>query len=208
MLSIIVLCLTLGVLSAIAGLLLQPPHSRDVRVIDHEIEEHAALQNEAHEAMNRSEVLEIGKKIKVLDWEKIMTGALVGLGVAGDGVREQLALFDEIVRQDELAKLKKKIQAKIDSNFEWGQFEAWWKNTSRKQTIEKSNGTMTYSHDDDLLQALLFNYRDYPSRDERVDWGWRSLLRRFYEDCDEEQWKMGDRPLGDWQPSDPRGPHT
>jgi len=79
MLSIIVLCLTLWVLSAIAGLLLQPPQSRDVRVIDHEIEEHAALQNEAHEAMNRSKELEIGKKIKALSWEKIMTGALADL---------------------------------------------------------------------------------------------------------------------------------
>jgi hypothetical protein len=57
-------------LSAIAGLLLQPPQSRDVRVINHEIEEYAALQNEAHEAMNRSKELEIGKKIKALSWEK------------------------------------------------------------------------------------------------------------------------------------------
>jgi len=202
MLSIIVLCLTLGVLSAIAGLLLQPPHSRDVRVIDHEIEEHAALQNEAHEAMNRSEVLEIGKKIaRGMANEYIVRYN----GVAGDGVREQLALFDEIVRQGDLASLKKVIQAKIDDHFQWGQFEVWWTNTRRKQTIEKSTGTTTYSHNDDLLRALLLNYRHNPSSDERVNWAWRSLLQRFYKDRDDEQWC---RPLGDWQPSDPRGPHT
>ena len=129
-------------------------------------------------------------------------------GVAGDGFHEQLALFDEIVRQGDLASLKKVIQAHIDRNFEWGQFESWWKNMKRKQTIEKSTGTMTYSHNDDLLRALLFNYRDYPYSNDRVDWGWRSLLRRFRDDREEEQWIMGDRPLGDWQPSDPRGPHT
>ena len=198
MLSIIVLCLTLGVLSAIAGLLLQPPHSRDVRVIDHEIEEHAALQNEAHEAMNRSEVLDLGKKIKVLAWVRHN-------GVAGDGVREQLALLDEIVRQGDLASLKKVIQAKIDDHFQWGQFEVWWTNTRRKQTIEKSTGTTTYSHNDDLLRALLFIHREFPSSKERVDWGWRSLVRRFHVDGDDEEWR---EERGDWQPSDERGPHT
>jgi hypothetical protein len=129
-------------------------------------------------------------------------------GVAGDSVREHMALFDEIVLQGELARLKKEIQAKIDGSFEWGQFEMWWKNTRRTQTIQKSNGTMTYSHNDDLLRALLLNYRQNPSSDERVNCAWLSLLQRFYKDRDDEEWIMGDRPLGDWQPSDPRGPHT
>lgn len=79
MLSDIVLSLTLWVLSSIAVLLLQPPESRDVRVIDHEMEELTALRNEAREAMNRRAVLEIGEKIKALSWEKNMARALAGL---------------------------------------------------------------------------------------------------------------------------------
>jgi hypothetical protein len=97
------------------------------------------------------------------------------------------------------------IQAKIDDNFEWGQFEVWWENTRRQQIIQKSTGTMTYSHNDDLLRALLFNYRDIHSSNERVDWGWRSLVRRFHVDGDDEEWR---EERGDWQPSDERGPHT
>ena len=124
-------------------------------------------------------------------------------GVAGDGVREHLALLDEIVRQGELARLNDKIQKFINNNFEWGQFEVWWKNTGREQTIQKLDGTMTYSHNDDFLRALLLNYRHNPSSDERVNWAWRSLLQRFYKDRDDEQWRMGD-----WQPSDAPGPHT
>ena len=79
MLSDIVLSLTLWALSAIAVLLLQPPESRDVRVIDHEMEELTALRNEAREAMNRRAVLEISEKIKALSWEKNMARALAGL---------------------------------------------------------------------------------------------------------------------------------
>jgi hypothetical protein len=87
MLSIMVLCLSLWVLSAIAWLLLQPPQSRDVRVIQHEIEEHTALQNEAREAMNKSKELQIRKKIKALLEEKNMAGALAGLTVPDFEIR-------------------------------------------------------------------------------------------------------------------------
>ena len=123
-------------------------------------------------------------------------------------LEDELARLDELVLQGELARLNDTIQAAIDAYFEWGQFEAWWKNTTRTQTLEGPNGAMTYSHTDDLLRALLLNYRQIRLSQSRVFWAWRYLLFLFYKNRDDEQWKMAHRPLGDWQPSDPRGPHA
>jgi hypothetical protein len=91
-------------------------------------------------------------------------------GVVGGGVREHLSLYDELVLQGELARLHDKIQATIHAYFEWGQFEEWWKNTTRTQTLEGPNGAMTYRHTDDLLRALLLHYRHYRSSQSRVFW--------------------------------------
>jgi hypothetical protein len=79
MLSEIVLSLTLWVLFAIDALLLRPPESRDVHVLDHEMAEFRVLLNEAREAGNWSEVRDIGKNITALSCEKNMTRALADL---------------------------------------------------------------------------------------------------------------------------------
>jgi hypothetical protein len=116
---------------------------------------------------------------------------------------EHLAQFDELQRQGDLAKLKDKIQVAIDKYFEYGQFEVWWNNRMRTNTIQLQYvPIMTFIHNDDLLLALLRCHRHCRSSDQRVENAWQNLVYKFRCDRDEEDWRRTD-----WQPSDERGPH-
>ena len=77
-----------------------------------------------------------------------------------------LKLYDDIVREHELGTLRKKIQAAIDEQLHWGQFEAWWHNMNHTHTIvaptvvrERHTSfrrtPATYRHNNDFLLALL-----------------------------------------------------
>ena len=125
--------------------------------------------------------------------------------VAPDGhgnFDEHLARFVELERQGELAKIKEKIEVAIDNYIECGQFEEWWKNPRRTNTMHLPHAVMTFFHNDDFLLALLRNYRTNQSSDERVADAWKLLLYKFRCDRENENWRGAD-----WQPSDDRGPH-
>jgi hypothetical protein len=130
-----------------------------------------------------------------------------------DGVLEDLARLDELVREGELARLQAKIEATIEKYSHWGQFEAWWNNPRRTHNLYTRGVGMIYRHDDDFLRALLRDaqhQREDARRTRRplaegrtnVQLAWMWLCTYFFDDRTNENWNGGD-----WQPSDLRGPH-
>jgi hypothetical protein len=127
---------------------------------------------------------------------------------------QELAQWDAIARGYGLSRLKVEIQKAIDVCFSWGQFEVWWRNPHRTNTLEG----IEYQHDDKFLLALLKRAQKQDDSDRRrfgepgvprekhasnsnVRDAWGMLCRFFEQDASIEQWKMGD-----WQPDDMRGP--
>ena len=100
-----------------------------------------------------------------------------------------------MTRLGELARLKDRIQSAIDNYDEWGQFEVWWQNPVRTQTVCVGDLRQTFHHDDDLLRWLITNFHAHR-------YAWEYILICFKKDRETERWKRDD-----WTPSDERGPH-
>jgi hypothetical protein len=134
---------------------------------------------------------------------------------------EHLARFDEIRREGELAKLKDKIQSAIANHKDWGQFEVWWQNRRRTNTLKAGTlkaGTLkagqgpalTFRHNDDLLLAVLRKYDSGSSGLYRsglysnwcVEQAYQFIRYMVLGDREYENWNMDD-----WTPSDLNGPH-
>jgi hypothetical protein len=100
-------------------------------------------------------------------------------------------------------KLKDKIQSDIDNYKDLGQFEVWWQNPRRTNTLKVGQGhALTFSHNDDLLLALLRKHDSTSYSNWRVESAYQLMRYMFLEDREYEKWKMDD-----WNPSDENGPH-
>ena len=113
MLSEMMPFLILWVVFAIAALLLRPPESRDVRVIDHETAEFRVLLNEASVTDKCIELRFLRKKILALQWEKVMARAVL----AANTLQEKLVVYSEL---NELqAEHAKGTLEKIQTHLRW-----------------------------------------------------------------------------------------
>ena len=121
----------------------------------------------------------------------------------------KLALFDEHVRDSELAQLKAKIEEAITMKFYWGHFGVWWNNKERTHTRHRT----THLHNDEFLRALLWDAQHSHKDTQRtqqvnpdktnVQLAFEFLYILFAADRDGEKWKRKD-----WQLTDVCGPHS